>query len=292
MRTRWSILAVAAAMMASIAQPAAADEGQGVPTPGPATQEASQPEASDQVAVTFGDRDIAFTNTAGISFQMKMPADRALGRANEVRYGAGSYSFVVEPNDTGAATFIEIVDETAPDKYTFEFVMPEGWELMKSPETGAVAVLDESGEVVGGVAPPWAVDAEGNEVETSFAVQGKNKLVQTVNHEGATYPVMADPSVTLGQNVYIWFSGWEIAWWGSASAAYLSAYFCAVWGWVHPVMCAVGAAGAAVLITAFNSVFAGSQCRYVVAFRYWGWPNYMERLSGNGCSYKKVDIPG
>ena len=50
--------------------------------------------------------------------------------------------------------------------------------------------------------------------------------------------------------------------------------------------------GAQALQIAFRSVFNGDNCRYAVAFRYGGWPNYMERLSGYGCTCYKYDIPG
>ena len=279
------LIVVMTLMMTSI-QAATASE------PSSETVNPAGPGASEHISVVLGDQSVAFSNSDGVSFAMKMPASRASSRSEEARYGSGSYELVVETNETGAATFIEIADSSAPEEYVFEFDLPKGWMLKVHDQSGAVAILNDSGEVVGGIAPPWAVDADGNDVTTAFDVRGKNKLVQTVQHEGADYPVVADPSVTFGRNVYTWWWGWEIAWWGSASAAYLSAYFCAVYGWLHPVMCAVGVAGAGALITALHQVYGGDGCRYVVAFRYWGWPNYIERLSGYGCTYAKWDIPG
>ncbi len=154
-----------------------------------------------------------------------------------------------------------------------------------------MAIADQEGTRVGVVAPPWAVDSAGQEIPTSFAVKGR-RLTQTVDHRDAVHPVVADPSVTLGRNVYLWLRGSEIGWWGSASAAFLSTYLCAAYGSLHPVLCAVGAAGAWWLITAFDRVFSGDRCRYVVAVRYWGWPNYMERLGRCGCTCRKSEIPG
>lgn len=57
---------------------------------------------------------------------------------------------------------------------------------------GSVRFLNGEGQVTGGIATPWAVDAKGQEVSTRFLLEG-NSLIQIVEHEGATYPVIADP---------------------------------------------------------------------------------------------------
>ncbi len=50
--------------------------------------------------------------------------------------------------------------------------------------------------------PPWAVDANDQQLPTSYAVEG-NVLVQRVDHSGAAYPVVADPKVTYGWYIYV-----------------------------------------------------------------------------------------
>ena len=57
---------------------------------------------------------------------------------------------------------------------------------------GSVQLVDADGNEAGIIATPWALDATGAEIPTSFALDGST-LVQTVNHHGATYPVIADP---------------------------------------------------------------------------------------------------
>jgi hypothetical protein len=47
------------------------------------------------------------------------------------------------------------------------------------------------------IAPPWAVDAAHRAVRTSYRLEGRT-LVQTVQHAGARYPVVADPQVSWG----------------------------------------------------------------------------------------------
>lgn len=53
----------------------------------------------------------------------------------------------------------------------------------------------ETTEVIGEVEAPWAVDAEGNELETYYEIED-GKIVQTViTDEDTVYPVVADPNI-------------------------------------------------------------------------------------------------
>ncbi|MFT4298368.1 MAG: hypothetical protein QM597_01835 [Aeromicrobium sp.] len=60
---------------------------------------------------------------------------------------------------------------------------------------GGVDLFEESGEIIGNVDPPWAVDAAGAEVPTHFEVDGLT-LTQVVEHIGGDweYGIVADPS--------------------------------------------------------------------------------------------------
>ncbi len=66
-----------------------------------------------------------------------------------------------------------------------------------------VVILDDAGGFVGGVASPWAFDANGVSVPTHFEVSGA-KLTQVVDHQSGdfVYPISADPY--LGQNLWIY----------------------------------------------------------------------------------------
>ena len=59
---------------------------------------------------------------------------------------------------------------------------------------GGLILSDAAGQQLGQVAPPWAVDAAGNDVATHFEVDG-TIVTQIVEHNvpGVTYPVVADP---------------------------------------------------------------------------------------------------
>ena len=79
----------------------------------------------------------------------------------------------------------------AATQYRFENAVPAGHTAALH-EDGSVRFYDADGNEANGIAPPWALDAEGAEVPTSYTLDGTT-LVQTVQHHGATYPVIADP---------------------------------------------------------------------------------------------------
>lgn len=92
----------------------------------------------------------------------------------------------------GAFLAVVIIDAaTDPTEYRFNGAIPDG-HIAKIESDGSVAIADAFGNPAGGWAQPWAIDAAGVAVATSFRIDGTT-LVQTVDHAGATYPVLADP---------------------------------------------------------------------------------------------------
>lgn len=86
---------------------------------------------------------------------------------------------------------ITIGSADAPKSYDFELDLPRGTRLVKQSD-GSVFVTTSAGKVATVFAAPWAVDAKGRDVSTSFKISG-NTLTQTVSHSNAAYPVVADP---------------------------------------------------------------------------------------------------
>lgn len=78
----------------------------------------------------------------------------------------------------------------APQDYTF-VLGDESTRLVQGGD-GAVSVQNSDGRTVNYVQPPWAVDAKGKQLPTSFTVEG-NVLTQHIDTRGATFPVVADP---------------------------------------------------------------------------------------------------
>ncbi|MFK4362358.1 hypothetical protein ABH939_005893 [Rhodococcus sp. 27YEA6] len=100
---------------------------------------------------------------------------------------------------------ISIPDASAPTSYTFTLDVPEGLStrVAADGDVEIFGVAEGVDIVFGSIAAPWAKDANGANVPTSFQVNG-NTLTQTVEHNGGTaYPVTADPKLTFGTSVYL-----------------------------------------------------------------------------------------
>lgn len=92
---------------------------------------------------------------------------------------------------------VTIDDANSPDTYAFDFDLPEGLTLDEAPDGGAFFRSDD-GEAAGRIKAPWAVDAQGKQVDTHFEVQN-NRLVQKVDlRPDLQYPVTADPDGVWG----------------------------------------------------------------------------------------------
>ncbi|MCU1372276.1 MAG: hypothetical protein JWO77_3470 [Ilumatobacteraceae bacterium] len=113
-----------------------------------------------------------------------------------VVYGdvAEDASVVARPTTDGVQALIVIDGPEAPTEYRFPVdVGGEGAELLLV-EGGLIEVhLPGSAEAAATVMPAWAFDADGTPVPTWFTLEGST-LVQTVDHQGAPYPVVADPN--------------------------------------------------------------------------------------------------
>jgi hypothetical protein len=111
-------------------------------------------------------------------------------------------------DDGGLQVLVVIDDVTAPTEYRFDMTVPDGATLRATVDGGA-EVVGSDGVVVTAVAPPWAVDANGASVPTSYRIEGFT-LVQAVAHHGAVHPVVADPNIG------------NCVWWQAACTVYFS----------------------------------------------------------------------
>lgn len=119
----------------------------------------------------------------------------------------------VQRTTDGSVRILTIVpSESAAHEFTYRFdakVIP-----ILQDDGGALLVARGSNEhittVVGDMGVPWAADAAGRGVDTTYSVVG-DSLVQTVHPDAnATYPIAADPSVSLGLGIYVYYSRSEV----------------------------------------------------------------------------------
>lgn len=139
--------------------------------------------------------------------------------------------------DSGSQSIIKIESASAATQYRFPLEIPAG-ATAKILQDGSVEFSSQDGSVLGSIQVPWAHDANGASVPTSFSLEGTT-LVQRVAHTEATaFPVVADPSTVWGWAVCVATVGTTILPWGA------------------------GAKVAAKLITRFGSVKRGIEIIY------------------------------
>lgn len=94
----------------------------------------------------------------------------------------------------GVQTLIKIPDAAAPVEYAFPFDLP-GSDRLELQADGSVFMVDVTGTPTAMLDVPWAFDADGNAVSTSFRVEG-NSVIQTIDTSTVTsFPVIADPDL-------------------------------------------------------------------------------------------------
>lgn len=84
-------------------------------------------------------------------------------------------------------------EPSASDTFMMDVTTPQGasWSTV---EDGTLRLVDASGDPLITIDKPWAVDAAGESLPTSLAVEG-NSLVQKIDTRGADFPIVADPSL-------------------------------------------------------------------------------------------------
>lgn len=119
----------------------------------------------------------------------------------------------------GTQTLITIDSAAAATEYRFPLNLPQGSSAAIQSD-GSVSIKDSTGLFLGGYSAPWAIDADGTTIPSTFTVEG-NTLIQQVEFTTTTsFPVTADPSsvwgwavcvATVGINIVPWGAGAKIA---------------------------------------------------------------------------------
>jgi hypothetical protein len=163
------------------------------------------------------------------SLSVRQPA--AVGRAASHPSGL-LVSATSQPGTTAAAQAVKggvqlftVLDgREAPSTFRYELTLPDGARLTPTTAGGFRIAID--GIAYGEIAPPWAVDATGRSLPTSYTTTD-GVLVQHIDHSEATYPIVADPSISFGWNIYVTWSKSEVRTLKEG------------WGWAHGLATAV-----------------------------------------------------
>ena len=194
--------AYAAAVALSEGEPSVAIEAQG-----PASKIAAPSDPSTGVTIGSGEEAVRVTPLRAAAASKKVP----LGNGKGLYRGAdGQTSTIIDPVDTGVR-MASVSTDDGHGTQTFDYALglPAGAGAHLT-QTGAVEVTRADGSALVTIAAPWARDAAGTSLPTSYSLDGAT-LTQTVDTRGAVFPVVADPRIEntgfLGlQGVKIWFT--------------------------------------------------------------------------------------
>ncbi|WP_435748459.1 hypothetical protein [Microbacterium sp. PMB16] len=118
-----------------------------------------------------------------------------------VAFDAGSFTTIPVVKDDGSVQIATVINGSeSPIDYGYEILAAGAGSLVATAD-GAILALNPDGSFAGAVAPAWARDADGRDVQTHYEVSG-NTLTQIVDHAGGefSYPIVADP--WLGSNLF------------------------------------------------------------------------------------------
>jgi hypothetical protein len=144
---------------------------------------------------------LSLTTASGASIEIGLPgaanADDGVRQASgEVVYADALPDVAVAAQatpDGGMRALVVIAGPQAPTEFRFPMTVPAGASLVATGDGGA-AVIGVDGTPIVQIAPPWAYDANGTGVDTSYRIDGST-LIQKIDHVGSTYPVVADPNL-------------------------------------------------------------------------------------------------
>jgi hypothetical protein len=110
---------------------------------------------------------------------------------------------------------------------TFDGLLPAGSTITTAPSETNYQVLTPTGAKLT-IWAPWAVDAAGKSLPTHYTFAG-TRITQEVDTTGATFPVVADPSISFGWGIYVKYSRAETYVIGHQPSYYSMANLACAW---------------------------------------------------------------
>ncbi|MGB7685840.1 MAG: Ig-like domain-containing protein, partial [Solirubrobacterales bacterium] len=102
---------------------------------------------------------------------------------------------LVSPLTGGVEIFQQLRSPESPEQFRYQLSLPAGTKLRADGQGGA-EVVDSAGKSLAIVPAPWAVDAQGDEIPVTMAVED-SALVLAVQHRSldVAYPLLVDPEI-------------------------------------------------------------------------------------------------
>ena len=105
--------------------------------------------------------------------------------------------------DAKSVRMMAVITDESQSAVDYTLGLPAGAEVRPQDDGSLIVVRpkgEEAVEVFGAIAKPWATDANGKSLTTSYTYKA-GVLTQKVDTTGAAFPVVADPSVQFGFHI-------------------------------------------------------------------------------------------
>lgn len=135
--------------------------------------------------------------TVGDATSLNMESADASSPVGEDSSGSPIYAQQLNDHQQRVITSIDDSDDASSFRYEFDLGPNQALDVT---DEGIPFVYEEDGNeyvIVTVLSAPWAKDAEGRDLATSYSVEG-DTVVQTVDVTDASFPVVADPTWTVG----------------------------------------------------------------------------------------------
>jgi len=131
----------------------------------------------------------------GLGIQFEAAVDRS---ASVISQAAAFYPNIADetdltilPTPTGLETLTQLRSPAAPTSQKLHLDLPDGATLHETELGGATICRGE--EVLVGVNPPTAIDANGDPVSVKMEISGSSLILDAEPEEDAAYPILVDP---------------------------------------------------------------------------------------------------
>jgi RHS repeat-associated protein len=139
----------------------------------------------------------------GIAMEGRSVVGAALGSSSAFFPGvAEDVDATVTPTDSGVELFATLRSELSPEELRYRLALPSGAVLRA---VGGGAEVLRGGDVLATIAPPTAVDAQGQNVPVTTTVEGAQLVLHVAHRAGEyAYPILVDPEINKEEKAPGW----------------------------------------------------------------------------------------
>ncbi|MFP9130242.1 DUF2599 domain-containing protein [Niallia sp. BSM11] len=145
--------------------------------------------------IDFDKSSIEFTDEDGNSIEISLDDEELEFKENDdgtIVYENEDEDYQVKNQilDGGFRQIYTLESEESPKEFKIDIELEKNQYLVE--EDGLYYVKDDKGEIIFSIGKPWAVDNEGDFIESQYTLKD-NAIYQTVEYTGDSYPLQADP---------------------------------------------------------------------------------------------------